>query len=180
MTLRIFNRGAHPLLARLVSELDARGAPVMLDHLLVLDCLLRADYIDTPGAAKALQLTREDARQVLEAMASSQLQLLERRGHTNTATYHLAKEIGTLLKGKAGYTRARGLDPIRYAEMAREYLRDHGSISNAELRELLRLGESSSASVGAAKLLARWSGEGGFLVPQGSGRARRYRLRSDA
>ena len=113
MTLRIFNRGAHPLLARLVSELDARGAPVTLDHLLVLDCLLRADYIDTPGAAKALQLTREDARQVLEAMASSQLQLLERRGHTNTATYHLAKEVGTLLKGKAGYCQATSrTDPL--------------------------------------------------------------------
>ncbi|HEY4081143.1 MAG TPA: ATP-binding protein [Burkholderiaceae bacterium] len=179
VTLRIFNRGAHPALARLVSELDARGAPVTLDHLLVLDHLLATDYVDVATAALALQLSREEARRVLEIMASAQIRLLERRGHTNTATYHLAKEVGTQLKGRASYTRTRGLDPVRYAEMAREYLRDHGSIANSELRDLLRLGESASAMVGASKLLARWSGVDGFLVPEGSGKLRRYRLKQD-
>lgn len=163
VTLRIFNRGANPRLASMVSELSARGAPVLLDHLLVLDALMQSDHIDTAAAAQALQLPRDDTRAVLDAMADPGLGLLERRGHTQSATFHLAKGVATALKGKAAYTRSRGLDPVRYAEMVREYLKDHRSITNAELRQLLGLGASPSASVGASKLLARWSGPEGFL-----------------
>lgn len=177
VTLRIFNRGANPRLARIVSELDARGAPVTLDHLLVLDALLRTDFIDVAAAHEVLQLERDEARAALEVMASAELGLLERRGHTMTATYHLAKGVATALKGKAAYTRSRGLNPVRYAEMTREYLRDHGSIGNRELRGLLGLGESPSATVEASRLLSRWSGPGGFLDIEGSGKNRRYRLR---
>lgn len=141
VTLRIFNRGANPRLARLVSELSAIGAPVTLDHLLVLDALQQTDHIDTAAAASALQLdSREEARAVLEAMAAPALGLLERRGFTHAATFHLAKGVATALKGKAAYTRTRGLNPVRYAEMVREYLLDHRSITNAELRQLLGLG----------------------------------------
>ncbi|MFN9450933.1 MAG: ATP-binding protein [Rubrivivax sp.] len=163
VTLRIFNRGANPRLASLVSELSARGAPVSLDHLLVLDALLQSDHVDSGAAAAVLQLPRDDARTVLDAMADPSLGLLERRGHTQSATFHLAKGVATTLKGKAAYTRSRGLDPVRYAEMVREYLKDHSSITNAELRQLLGLGASASASVEASRLLARWSGPDGFL-----------------
>lgn len=38
------------------------------------------------------------------------LGLLERKGHTQTATNHLAKGVATALKGKAAYTRTRGLE----------------------------------------------------------------------
>lgn len=179
VTLRIFNRGANPRLARMVSELDAKGAQVNLDHLLILDALLQNDFIDVSESATVLQLTREDARRVLDAMASAQLMLLERRGHTATATYHMAKGVATALKGKAAYTRTRGLNPVRFAEMAREYLHDHHSISNRELRMLLGLGESDSASVEASRLLRKWSDKEGFLTPEGAGKARRYVLKSD-
>lgn len=164
VTLRIFNRGANPRLARMVSELSAAGAPVSLDHLLVLDALMQTDHIDTATAAETLQLPREEARAVLDAMAAPALGLLERRGHTHTATYHLAKGVAMAVKGKAAYTRTRGLNPVRYAEMVREYLKDHRSITNAELRQLLGLGASASASVEASRLLTKWSAEeGGFL-----------------
>jgi ATP-dependent DNA helicase RecG len=141
---------------------------------------LQNDFIDVGEAATVLQLTREDARRVLDAMTSAQFMLLERRGHTATATYHMAKGVATALKGKAAYTRTRGLNPVRFAEMAREYLHDHHSISNRELRMLLGLGESDSASVEASRLLRKWSDETGFLVPEGAGKARRYVLKNDA
>ncbi len=163
VTLRIFNRGANPRLARMVSELTAEGAPISLDHLLVLDALLQSDHIEVMSAAEVLQLAKDEARTVLDAMADPVLGLLERRGHTHTATYHLAKGLATALKGKAAYTRTRGLDPLRYAEMVREYLKDHRTITNAELRVLVGLGSSDSAKVGASKLLAKWSGPDGFL-----------------
>lgn len=178
VTLRIFNRGANPRLARLVSELGERGAPVSLDHLLVLDALQDADHIDTAQAAAALQLPRDEARAVLEAMAAPALGLLERRGHTQTATYHLSKGTATALKGKVAYTRTRGLNPVRYAEMVREYLKDHREIRNAELRQLLGLGSSASASVEASRLLTKWSGPDGFLMKQGPDNRPCYTLRN--
>jgi hypothetical protein len=92
------------------------------------------------------------------------LSLLERRGHTAAATFHLSKGVAKELKGKAAYTRTRGLNPIRYAEMVREYLRDHQQIANAELRELLGLGNSPSAQVEASRYLKKWCQADGFLV----------------
>lgn len=178
VTLRIFNRGANPRLARMVSELSAEGAPVLLDHLLVLDALQQTDHIDAAAAAETLQLSRDDARTVLDAMAAPALGLLERRGHTHTATFHLAKGVATALKGKVAYTRTRGLNPVRYAEMVREYLKDHRSITNAELRQLLGLGASASASVEASRLLNKWSAEGGFLERQPPENRPRYVLRA--
>jgi ATP-dependent DNA helicase RecG len=122
-------------------------------------------------------LSREEARVVLDAMAEPVLGLLERRGHTHTATYHLAKGVATALKGKVAYTRTRGLNPVRYAEMVREYLKDHRSITNAELRQLLGLGASASASVEASRLLNKWSAADGFLDRQPPENRPRYVLR---
>ncbi len=177
VTLRMFNREAHDALARLIARLDAQGADVALDQLLVLDALLGQDYIDVTQAAQVLQLGKDDTRRVLDAMCLPPLGLLERRGHTAAATFHLAKGVAKELKGKAAYTRTRGLNPIRYAEMVREYLRDHQRIENAELRELLGLGNSPSAQVEASRYLKKWSQPEGFLDRQRVGRTHVYTLR---
>lgn len=163
VTLRIFNQGAHEAFARLIARLDAQGADVGLDHLLVLDAMLGQDFIDVGQAADVLQLTKEDARRVLDAMVVPPLSLIERKGHTASATFHLAKGVAKELKGKAAYTKTRGLNPVRYAEMVREYLKDHQKIRNAELRELLGLGDSASAQVEASRYLKKWSQPDGFL-----------------
>jgi ATP-dependent DNA helicase RecG len=99
------------------------------------------------------------------------------RGHTAAATFHLSKGVAKELKGKAAYTRTRGLNPIRYAEMVREYLRDHRQIENAELRELLGLGNSASAQVEASRYLKKWSQPDGFLDRQRVGKTHIYTLR---
>lgn len=169
VTLRIFNQGAHEALARLISQLDAEGAEIGLDQLLVLDALRSQDFIDTFQAANVLQLTKDDARRVLDGMCQPPLNLIERKGHTATATFHLAKGVAKELKGKAAYTKTRGLNPVRYAEMLREYLNDHQQVGNAELRDLLGLGDSASAKVEASRLLKRWSQPDGFLERHGKG-----------
>ena len=110
-------------LAKLIAQLAAQGAEVALDQLLVLDALLGQDFIDAGQAANVLQLSKDESRRILEAMCLPPLGLLERKGHTAAATFHLAKGVAKELKGKAAYTRTRGLNPIRYAEMVREYLR---------------------------------------------------------
>lgn len=178
VTLRIFNRGAHQALATLIARLDAQGAGVGLDELLILDALRTQDFIDAGAAAEVLQTSREDARRILDGMSSPMLGLMERRGHTSSATFHLAKGVAKELKGKAAYTRTRGLNPVRYAEMVREYLRDHQRIRNRELRELLGLGDSASAKVEASRYFAKWSAEDGFLDKCGNGNNKFYVLRS--
>ena len=136
VTLRIFNQGAHEALARLIARLDSQGADVGLDQLLVLDALRGQDFIDMAQAADVLQLSKDDARRVLEGMCQPPISLIERKGHTASATYHLAKGIATELKGKAAYTKTRGLNPVRYAEMLREYLNDHQQVGNAKPEDI--------------------------------------------
>jgi len=180
VTLRMFNREAHDALAGLIARLGALGAEVALDQLLVLDAMLVQDFIDIGQAGQVLQLGKDDTRRVLEAMCLPPLSLLERRGHTAAATFHLSKGVAKELKGKAAYTRTRGLNPIRYAEMVREYLRDHRQIENAELRELLGLGNSASAQVEASRYLKKWSQPDGFLDRRRVGKTHVYTLRAEA
>ncbi len=177
VTLRIFNQGAHEALAALIARLDAQGADVGLDELLVLDALRSQDFIDVSEAAQVLQTSRDDARRVLDGMSLPALGLIERRGHTASATFYLAKGIAKELKGKAAYTKTRGLNPVRYAEMVREYLRDHQTIRNRELRELLGLGDSPSAQVEASRYFKKWSEAEGFLDQHGNGNSKFYTLR---
>ncbi len=164
VTLRLFNRATHDAVALLAARLNAAGAELSLDHLLVLDALMGQTFIDIGEVAQVLQLPRDDARLVLEALCSPPLSLLERKGHTSVATFHFAKGVATELKGKAAYTRTRGINPVRYAELVREFLKDHQRIHNAQLRELLGLGESASAKVEASRYLTKWSQKDeGFL-----------------
>lgn len=75
---------------------------------------------------------------------------------------------------KEAYTRIKGIDPLRYREMIREYVNQHGSITNKECRALLQLGESDSAVTQASRHLKALSCPNGFLVAEEKGRARHY------
>jgi ATP-dependent DNA helicase RecG len=178
VTLRLFNLGYDKAMAALVSRLNQAGRDIGLDVLMVLHHLREQPFLDAAGAAELLQADREEARRILDQMTIPPAALLERKGHTKAATYHLAKGLAKELLGKAAYTRTRGLNPKRYAELVREYLQDHQSISNREVRELLGLGESASAQVEAARYLAKWSASDEFLEAYGGGNRRRYRLRN--
>jgi len=63
--------------------------------------------------------------------------------------------------------KTKGLEPIRYAEMVKAFLADHGSITPQECRELLGLGESDTARVEVSRYLKQWSSEKGFLRREG-------------
>lgn len=169
VTLRLFNQETHQTLARLVAEMGAQGTEVGLDQLLILDALMERPYVDANQAGQVLQLTEDESRMVLEAMCDQSPSLLERKGHSATATFYLAKGLAKSLKGKAAYTRTRGLNPVRYTELVREYLRDHRRIRNSEVRELLGLGDSASAAVEASRLLRKWSQVDGFLTAEKAG-----------
>jgi ATP-dependent DNA helicase RecG len=164
-------------MAGLVARWRDQGRDIDLDALLVLSFLRENSFIDTSTAAQRLQLSRDEARAVLDQLTQPDREILERRGRTKAATYHLTKGLARDLFGKAAYTRTRGLDPIRYAEMVRAYLESHKSITPHECRDLLMLGESDSAKVEVSQHLRRWSeGDKAFLRAEGKGPSRRYFL----
>ena len=177
VTLSLSNSGTNEAMARLVSRLNAEGKDLGMDALLILSHLRTHPYVDAEDAARVLQVTESSARDLLDELTAPAVGILERKSHTRSATFHLAKPLATELVGKAAYTRTKGLDSVRYAEMARAYLRDHRDITNMELRALLGLGESRTARVTASRLLAKWSGPDGFLATSGPSTHRTYRLR---
>jgi len=179
VTLHIFDGSFDESMARLAAKWREDGREIGLDGLLVLAYLRQNPFLDSGSAARLLQTGVEQAREIVDQLALPRTGILERRGHTKAATFHLAKGVAKDLLGKAAYTKARGLNPIRYAEMVKAYLDDHRSISPQECRELLGLGESQSAKVEVSRYLRVWaSAPGSFLVGEGHGAKRRYSLKS--
>ncbi len=180
VTLRVFDGSFDKNMATLVARWKQEGREIDLEGLLVITYLKQHAFIDSTAAAELLQLDREEARSVLDQLSIAGTGILERKGRTKAATYHMEKGIAKDLLGKAAYTRIRGLNPSRYAEMVRQYVADHGSITNKECRELLGLGESPSAQVEVSRYLRKWSGEGGFLKREGKPPKVRYLARSES
>ena len=80
----------------------------------------------------------------------------------------------------AGALESQWLDfkPWQDAESDLRTARDYAaSFANTELRELLGLGASPSASVETSRLLTRWSSPGGFLDREPPENRPRYVLR---
>lgn len=167
VTLRIYDGSFDERMASLVAKWNKDGIEVGLDGLLVLFHLRSHAYIDSNQAAAVLQVSKDEARGILNKLAQPPHSMLESRGHTKGATFHLVRPLATDLLGKEAYSEGRGLSPIRYAEMIREYLKDYGSISPKQVRTLLHLGESQSARVEVSRFLRKWSGAEGFLVRKG-------------
>jgi ATP-dependent DNA helicase RecG len=179
VTLHVYDKGHDENTARLVARWRDEGRDVGLEALMVLAYLRQNAFIDSSSASRLLQRPLAQAREILDQFALPRTGILERRGHTPAATFHLAKGIAKDLLGKAAYTKTRGLNPIRYAEMVKAYLQDHGSISPKECRELLGLGESQSAKVEVSRYLRMWSiGQDAFLDADGHAQSRRYFLRA--
>jgi len=167
VTLHIFDGSYDARMAALVAEWKQEGVEMDLDGLLVLSHLRRRPFIDTKQAAELLQAPRDVARGILEQLTLPPTALLERRGRAASATFHLSKRLASDLIGKGAYTRTKGLSPIRYAEMVKEFLRDHSSITPKQCRELLGWGESATDRVEISKQLRKWSGPEGFLKREG-------------
>jgi ATP-dependent DNA helicase RecG len=176
VTLRISDGFFDQRMAVLVAKWADEGKEIDLDGLLILSYLRDNAFVDTYTASTLLQVTRDEAKETLDHLALPETGMLERRGRTKAVTYHLSKGFAKDLLGKAAYTKVRGLDPIRYAELVRAFVRDHGMITPKECRELLGLGESQSARVETSRYLKVWSGKGGFLRREGNGPKVRYLL----
>ncbi len=177
--LRIFDGTFDQRMAALVAQWRAEDREIELIDLLLLSYLKDSPFIDSRKASELLQKSPDEARVLLDKLSLRKTGILEKRGRTKAATYHLRKEIAKDLIGKAAYVKTKGLNPIRYAELVKEYLHSHQSISPHECRELLSLGESDSAKSEISRYLRRWSqGQDAFLERSGKGPIISYRLRN--
>ncbi len=179
VTLRIFDGSYDARMAALVAKWRQEGIEVDLDGLLILFYLREHAFVDSAKAAEVLQLPRDEANRVLDLLTLPPTAMLERRGRTKGATYHLAKPVASDLLGKAVYSAGKGINPLRYAEMIKVFLQDHRAITPKQCRELLHLGESQSARVEISRLLRKWSTDGGFLVRDGKPPSVTYSLRNN-
>lgn len=180
VALHLYDGAFDERMATLVAKWQKEGRDIGLDGLLLLSYLREHAYLDTRAASRLLQVDAEGAHDILERCCLPPSSLTERRGKKKGVTYHLQKAIASELIGKEAYTRIRGIDSLRYREMIREYVNQHGSIANRECRALLQLGESDSAVTQASQHLRALSGPHGFLMREGKGRATRYVARKSA
>ncbi len=174
VTLRVYDGAFDEGMALLVAKWRGDGRDVDLDTLLILTYLRDNAFIDTAAAVDLLQVSREQARSVLDHHAILGTGFLERRGRTKAAAYYLNKAVAEDMHGKAAYTHSKGIAPIRYREMVRQFIEDHGSITPKECRELLGFGESQAARVEMSAILKGWSGKGGWLERRGRTTNTRY------
>lgn len=175
--LTIFDGTYDEALAGYVAERQRGGHDFEIDELLLLAYLREHPEIDVAAAAEFCQRPQARIRDILDRLSQQKDAWLERRGRKGGVTYHLTRGAAAKLASKAAYTKARGIDPIRFPEMIRAYVAQHGSINNSECRELLGLGNSATATVKVSRLLHDLP----FLEPFGtSPKTRRYRMKKES
>jgi ATP-dependent DNA helicase RecG len=173
--LTLFNGSFDEPLAAFIAKRQREGQEFSLDELLLLSYLKDHAEIDVMTASKLCQRSTEKIRDILEGLAIQRGTWLERRGKKKGVTYHLSRSAAGELLSKVTYTRTRDIDAIRYPELIRAYVQQHGLINNKDCRELLGLGSSKSAKVKASRLLSRCE----FLERFGQKRGSRYQLKPD-
>lgn len=174
VTLRLYDDSYDEAAATFIAEEQRGGRQFDLDELLLLSYLREHSEIDVARAATLLQRPETTTQDLLERLVLQPEAWLERHGRKKGVSYRLAPWVAAKLVGRAVYSRTRPIDRVRWAELVRRYVEEHGSISNSECRELLMLGNSRSAMSTVSAFL----GSLDFLEAYGpSRRYTRYRLK---
>ncbi len=123
--------------ARFAKEQQYKGTEIKLDELIVFSFLRRRRHISVAEAAEACQRHSAKAQNVLENMTGKGW--LEALGNKTEKRYTLSNQMYARLRSAVEYVKDRGIDRIRHPEMVTEFIRQNGSISNAECRGLCGL-----------------------------------------
>ena len=115
-------------------EHERRRGPLSLDDLLVLRRLAEIGTVDLWATRTVLQLDDVQSEAHLVDMRSRGL--IVRQGRGRTATYALARDISTRLRGRAITDADRPLEGEGVRLRVLQLLGERGQLSNAEIREL--------------------------------------------
>ena len=120
---------------KFIKETERRGREIGLDELLILSLLRRQRELSLKEAASVLQLDVSRTREILMKMRKRGF--LEKSGIKKGLIYRLSSNIYKQLGESVSYIREKGIDEVRYPELILEYVKNYGSITNRQVRELL-------------------------------------------
>ncbi|MFZ5877546.1 MAG: RNA-binding domain-containing protein [Nitrospirota bacterium] len=122
----------HEGFALFVAREERQGRPLELDDLLILRALVARSIVDRWSAARILQLSEDEA-------AGRLISLRERgylvvRGRGRGASYDLRRDLASRFRGRAAVDAELPLDEEAVRLRILALLREHGRLTNAEIR----------------------------------------------
>ncbi|SFE75278.1 ATP-dependent DNA helicase RecG [Alteribacillus iranensis] len=119
----------------IVNHMSQENLHVDVDHLLVLQYLIRHEEIDTTIAAEVAQRSLEQARELLSKM-QNEFHLLEAVGRGKGRYFTLSRNAYEILKGDLEYERQQSLDKEAVKIRVLSILKTGRSLTNKEVRQL--------------------------------------------
>ncbi|WP_412518794.1 RNA-binding domain-containing protein [Staphylococcus simulans] len=153
-----------------IKHLNKQGKQVDIDHLLVLQYLIRHEEITTDTVAKLIQRNHIQAKEVMGYMKTN-LSVIESIGRGKGRYYTLNKESYTHLKDDVNYDRQSELDKERVKMRLLSILAER-PLTNKEIRIITGLDVKQ-----VQRLLKELKQDGVYVV--GRGRGAKYQLRKD-
>lgn len=127
----------HAGFMNLVKQMAERDQIVDVDHLLIMQYLMRHEDIDTSAGAVATQRSLEQAREVLSKLANN-FGLIEPIGRGRGRYYTLSRYAYEWLKGSMTYERKQSLDKEAMKIRILSVLKEH-PLTNQEVRQMTGL-----------------------------------------
>lgn len=120
---------------RFIKESEKKGKELGLEELLILSILKRQREVSLNEAIHILQLDALRTREILMKMTNRGY--LEKSGIKRGQVFRLSGNLYKQLGESISYVRERGIDEVRYPELVLKFVKEYGSISNRQVRELL-------------------------------------------
>lgn len=123
-----------PEFRNFIKELNSKGIEVDVDHLIILNYLLRHREIDTYNASYICQRSIEQVREILSYMENS-LKLIKSGGTVKKKYYSLTREVYSMLEKGVEYDRDKRLDKESIKMRILSILKER-NLTNAEIRQM--------------------------------------------
>ena len=126
-----------PSFRQVIKDLNEKGLNIDVDHLIVLNYLIRHREMDTFTASRICQRSIDQARELLKYMENN-LQLLQSGGQSKGKYYTLSRLIYDAIEKKASYDRDRRLDKEAMKVRVLSILKER-NLTNSEIRQITEL-----------------------------------------
>lgn len=117
-----------------IKQLNSKGIDVDVDHLIILNYLLRHREIDTYNAAHICQRSIEQIRETLSYMENN-LKLIKSGGTIKKKYYTLTREVYSMLEKAVDYYRDKRLDKESIKMRILSILKER-TLTNMEIRQM--------------------------------------------
>lgn len=147
----------------LINHMAQEKSHIDVDHLLILQYLIRHEEIDTSIAAEVAQRSMEQARELLSKM-QNEFNLLESIGRGKGRYFTLSRSAYRLLKGELQYERQQILDKEAVKIRILSILKTDRSLTNKEIRQLTGMNQKQ-----VQRLVKELEPDGVKIVGKGAG-----------